>query len=65
MSRPPSKDVLRLHQDIDLLHAYIKPVSGFGNLRAIPLKNLRSKSVLIKGADSTYVVTLPNSFELH
>ena len=37
---PPCKDVLRLHQDTDLLHAYIKPISGFGDLRAIPLKNL-------------------------
>ena len=57
--------MLRLYQDTDLLHAYIKPISGFGDLRAIPLKNLRSKTILIKGADSTYVVTLPNSFELH
>ena len=32
--------MLRLHQDIDLLHAYIKSKFGFGDLRAIPLKNL-------------------------
>ena len=65
MSGPPCKNMLKVHQDIDLLHSYIKPISGFGDLRAIPLKNLASKSVLIKSADSMYIVTLPNSFELH
>ena len=62
---PPCRDTLSVHKDVDLLHSFIKPFSGYSQLRAIPLQRLLGKVVLLHGEDCDYVASQPNSWEQH
>ena len=65
MAGPPCREELRVHKDVDLLHTYIKPLSGYGHLQAVHLHNLCGKSVLLHGTSCDYIASQPNCYELH
>ena len=60
---PPCRDTLSVHKDVDLLYSFIKPFSGYSQLRAIPLQRLLGKDC--HGEDCDYVASQPNSWEQH
>ena len=45
-----------MHKKVDLLHMFIKPITGFGSLRAVPLDKLGGKSVLVSGTNGSYII---------
>ena len=65
MAGPPCREVLQVHRDVDLLHSYMKPISGYGRVRAVHLRNLCGKSVLLHGTSCDYITSQPNCFEQH
>ena len=47
LAGPPCREVLETHQLVNLLHAYIKPVTRDGDVHAVQLRNLCGKVVLL------------------
>ena len=62
---PPATRKLRPYHQDDLLGRYIKPISGFSGVTAVPVRNLLGIAVLLHGSDCDYVAIQPNTLERH
>jgi len=56
---------LRKHQRISLISALIQSVSQTEWIKAVEIKNIRKKAVIIEVGDNRYISALPNLYEYH